>query len=175
MCVSLHGLTLANLFCFSDVFFSLAALKRLKLNSDGHNRVLRALHHKEHHFKHFIRPELLALYSFGPEPSEAVLSLQEINQRSECLSRMTLFILLVGRLLSDGVFILFCRDGDSQIEQREVEEDDESVGRGPADSGEEEKDRIIVQEGVGREKPSSSSSTEAVRARTRNSAVRGGD
>uniref|UniRef100_A0A2N9F2S3 Uncharacterized protein n=1 Tax=Fagus sylvatica TaxID=28930 RepID=A0A2N9F2S3_FAGSY len=42
-------------------------LKRPKLNQDGHNRVLRALHHKEHHFKHFIRPELLALYLFGPE------------------------------------------------------------------------------------------------------------
>uniref|UniRef100_A0A2N9EKL8 Uncharacterized protein n=1 Tax=Fagus sylvatica TaxID=28930 RepID=A0A2N9EKL8_FAGSY len=37
------------------------SLKRPKLNSDGHNRVLRALHHKEHHFKHFIRPELFAL------------------------------------------------------------------------------------------------------------------
>jgi hypothetical protein len=65
----------------------LAALKRPKLNSDSHNRVLRALHYNEHHFKHFIRPELLALYSFGPEPSEAVLSLQEINEKSECRSR----------------------------------------------------------------------------------------
>ena len=46
--------------------------------------MLRALHHNQHHFKHFIRPELLALYSFGPQPSEAVLSLQEINQKSEC-------------------------------------------------------------------------------------------
>ena len=109
----LHGLSFGNLFCFPDVFFSLAALKRPKLNSDGHNRVLRALHHNQHHFKHFIRPELLALYSFGPEPSEAVLSLQEINQKSECLSWMISFVLLVGRLLSDGVFILSCRDGDS--------------------------------------------------------------
>ena len=77
------------LLCFSDVLFSfsLAALKRPKLNSDGHNRVLRALHHNQHHFKHFIRPELLVLYSFGPEPSEAVLSLQEINEKSECNSR----------------------------------------------------------------------------------------
>uniref|UniRef100_A0A2N9GE05 Uncharacterized protein n=1 Tax=Fagus sylvatica TaxID=28930 RepID=A0A2N9GE05_FAGSY len=60
---------------------SFSALKRPKLGQDGHNRVLRALHHGEHHYKHFIRPELLALYSFGPEPSEAVLSLQEINQK----------------------------------------------------------------------------------------------
>uniref|UniRef100_A0A2N9J012 Uncharacterized protein n=1 Tax=Fagus sylvatica TaxID=28930 RepID=A0A2N9J012_FAGSY len=59
------------------------ALRRPKLSPDGHNRVLRALHHREHHFKHFIRPELLALYSFGPEPSEAVLSLQEINQKTQ--------------------------------------------------------------------------------------------
>ena len=88
MCVPLHDLSFSNLFC--DVFFfSLAALKRPKLNSDGHNRVLRALHHNQHHFKHFIRPELLALYSFGPQPSEAVLSLQEINQKSECHSRMS--------------------------------------------------------------------------------------
>uniref|UniRef100_A0A2N9HBC9 Uncharacterized protein n=1 Tax=Fagus sylvatica TaxID=28930 RepID=A0A2N9HBC9_FAGSY len=67
---------------------SSSALKRPKLDSDGHNRVLRALHHKEHHFKHFIRPELLALYSFGPEPSEAVLSLQEINQRRMATAKL---------------------------------------------------------------------------------------
>ncbi len=70
----------------------MAALKRPKLNSDGHNRVLRALHHNEHHFKHFIRPKLLALYSFGPELSEAVLSLQEINQKSECLNRTSCIV-----------------------------------------------------------------------------------
>jgi hypothetical protein len=66
----------------------LAALRRPTLSSDGHNRVLRALHHKQHHYKHFVRPELLALYSFGPEPSEDVLSLQEINQKSEYLDRL---------------------------------------------------------------------------------------
>uniref|UniRef100_A0A2N9I9R1 Uncharacterized protein n=1 Tax=Fagus sylvatica TaxID=28930 RepID=A0A2N9I9R1_FAGSY len=60
---------------------SSSALKRLKLNSDGHNRVLRALHHKEHHFKHFIRPELLALYSFGPEPSEADEALLTLGKK----------------------------------------------------------------------------------------------
>uniref|UniRef100_A0A2N9GAD2 Uncharacterized protein n=1 Tax=Fagus sylvatica TaxID=28930 RepID=A0A2N9GAD2_FAGSY len=67
---------------------SSSALKRPKLNSDSHNRVLRALHHNEHHFKHFIRPELLALYSFGPEPSEAVLSLQEINQKRMATAKL---------------------------------------------------------------------------------------
>uniref|UniRef100_A0A2N9HM56 Uncharacterized protein n=1 Tax=Fagus sylvatica TaxID=28930 RepID=A0A2N9HM56_FAGSY len=67
---------------------SFSALKRLKLNQDGHNRVLRALHHDVHHFKHFIRPELLALYSFGPEPSEAVLSLQEINQKRMATAKL---------------------------------------------------------------------------------------
>uniref|UniRef100_A0A2N9G4Z8 Uncharacterized protein n=1 Tax=Fagus sylvatica TaxID=28930 RepID=A0A2N9G4Z8_FAGSY len=64
------------------------ALKRPKLDSDGHNRVLRALHHTEHHFKHFVHPELLALYSFGPEPSEAVLSLQEINQKRMATAKL---------------------------------------------------------------------------------------
>ncbi len=67
----------------TNVYFFFAALKRLQLNQDGHNRVLRALHHREHHYKRFIRPELLALYSFGPEPKEVVLSLQEINEKSE--------------------------------------------------------------------------------------------
>ena len=71
-----------------DASFLFVALKRLGLSSDGHNRVLRVLHHREHHFKHFIRPELLALYSFSPEPSEVVLSLQEINQKSEYLNRI---------------------------------------------------------------------------------------
>uniref|UniRef100_A0A2N9G9C7 Uncharacterized protein n=1 Tax=Fagus sylvatica TaxID=28930 RepID=A0A2N9G9C7_FAGSY len=56
-------------------------LKRPKLDSDGHNRVLRALHHKEHHFKHFIRPELLALYSFGPEPRMATAKLNREKLR----------------------------------------------------------------------------------------------
>uniref|UniRef100_A0A2N9GAI2 Uncharacterized protein n=1 Tax=Fagus sylvatica TaxID=28930 RepID=A0A2N9GAI2_FAGSY len=67
---------------------SSSALKRPKLGQDGHNRVLRALHHEQHHFKHFIRPELLALYSFGPEPSEAVLSLQEINQKRMATAKL---------------------------------------------------------------------------------------
>uniref|UniRef100_A0A2N9GVU6 Uncharacterized protein n=1 Tax=Fagus sylvatica TaxID=28930 RepID=A0A2N9GVU6_FAGSY len=64
------------------------ALRRPKLNEDGHNRVLRALHHKQHHYKHFIRPELLALYSFGPEPSEDVLSLQEINKKRMATAKL---------------------------------------------------------------------------------------
>jgi hypothetical protein len=105
----LHDLSLTSSFIFS----LLAALKRPKLNQDGHNRVLRALHQNVHHYKHYIRPDLLALYSFGPEPSEAVLSLQEINQKSECFSRVKLLILLVGQILSDDVFTLFCRNGDS--------------------------------------------------------------
>uniref|UniRef100_A0A2N9GP07 Uncharacterized protein n=1 Tax=Fagus sylvatica TaxID=28930 RepID=A0A2N9GP07_FAGSY len=58
------------------------------LDEDGHNRVLRALHHTQHHYKHFIRPELLALYSFGPEPSEEVLSLQEINQKRMATAKL---------------------------------------------------------------------------------------
>uniref|UniRef100_A0A2N9HB48 Uncharacterized protein n=1 Tax=Fagus sylvatica TaxID=28930 RepID=A0A2N9HB48_FAGSY len=64
------------------------SLRRPKLGEDGHNRVLRALHHDEHHFKHFIRPELLASYSFGPEPSEAVLSLQEINRKRMATAKL---------------------------------------------------------------------------------------
>uniref|UniRef100_A0A2N9ECM7 Uncharacterized protein n=1 Tax=Fagus sylvatica TaxID=28930 RepID=A0A2N9ECM7_FAGSY len=67
---------------------SSSALKWPGLSSDGHNMVLRALHHREHHFKHFIRPDFLALYSFGPEPSEAVLSLQEINQKRMATTKL---------------------------------------------------------------------------------------
>uniref|UniRef100_A0A2N9GB78 Uncharacterized protein n=1 Tax=Fagus sylvatica TaxID=28930 RepID=A0A2N9GB78_FAGSY len=63
-------------------------LRRPTLSSDGHNRVLRALHHNQHHYKHFVRPELLALYSFGPEPSEDVLSLQEINQKRMATAKL---------------------------------------------------------------------------------------
>ena len=92
-----------------DASFLFATLRQPKLSPDSHNRVLRALHHREHHFKHFIRPELLALYSFNPEPSEAVLSLQEINQKSEYLGRT----FCVFRS-SDDVFLrifLFCFAG----------------------------------------------------------------
>ena len=92
--------------CSGDLYltflFFFAALKRLKLNQDGHNKVLRVLHHREHHFKHFIQPELLALYSFGPDPSEAVLSLQEINQKSE-FSRHTVCVYF----MLDDVLITF--------------------------------------------------------------------
>uniref|UniRef100_A0A2N9ISI6 Uncharacterized protein n=1 Tax=Fagus sylvatica TaxID=28930 RepID=A0A2N9ISI6_FAGSY len=65
-----------------------SALRRPKLGEDGHKRVLRALHYEQHHFKYFIRPELLALYSFGPEPSEAVLSLQEINRKRMATAKL---------------------------------------------------------------------------------------
>uniref|UniRef100_A0A2N9G998 Uncharacterized protein n=1 Tax=Fagus sylvatica TaxID=28930 RepID=A0A2N9G998_FAGSY len=67
---------------------SSSALRRPKLDEDGHNRVLRSLHHTKHHYKHFIRPELLALYLFRPEPSEAVLSLQEINQKRMATAKL---------------------------------------------------------------------------------------
>uniref|UniRef100_A0A2N9I5P2 Uncharacterized protein n=1 Tax=Fagus sylvatica TaxID=28930 RepID=A0A2N9I5P2_FAGSY len=67
---------------------SSSALRRPKLNEDGHNRVLWALHHNQHHYKYFIRPELLALYSFEPEPSEVVLSLQEINQKRMATAKL---------------------------------------------------------------------------------------
>uniref|UniRef100_A0A2N9HZ47 Uncharacterized protein n=1 Tax=Fagus sylvatica TaxID=28930 RepID=A0A2N9HZ47_FAGSY len=52
------------------------ALKCPKLNQEGLNRVLRVLHHRDYHYTNFIQPEVLALYSFGPEPNETVLSLQ---------------------------------------------------------------------------------------------------
>jgi hypothetical protein len=67
-----------------DVFRFTAALKRPKLNQDRVNRVLRALYHKDHHYTNFVQPEVLALYSFGSEPNETVLSLLETNQRSNC-------------------------------------------------------------------------------------------
>jgi hypothetical protein len=67
----------------TDVLLFIAVLKRPKLNQDGLNRVLRALHHKDHHYTNFIQPEVLALYSFGPEPNETVLSIHETNQKSK--------------------------------------------------------------------------------------------
>jgi hypothetical protein len=84
----------------------LVALRRPTLSQDGHNRVLRALHHRDHHFKHFIRPKLLTLYSFGPELSEAVLSLQEINEKSEYY-RQTVGVYF----MLDDVLIIFCLQG----------------------------------------------------------------
>ena len=57
-----------------------AAIRRPKLTQEGQDRVLRALHHKDHHYKKFIQPDLFALYSFGPEPSQEVLSLNLTNQ-----------------------------------------------------------------------------------------------
>uniref|UniRef100_A0A2N9J3R0 Uncharacterized protein n=1 Tax=Fagus sylvatica TaxID=28930 RepID=A0A2N9J3R0_FAGSY len=70
-----------------------ACLRSLRLNGQSWTRTVitgcfRALHHSEHHYKHFVRPELLALYSFGPEPSEAVLSLQEINQKRMATAKL---------------------------------------------------------------------------------------
>ncbi len=59
-----------------DVFRFVVALKCPKLNQEGLNRVLRVLHHRDYHYTNFIQPEVLALYSFGPEPNETVLSLQ---------------------------------------------------------------------------------------------------
>jgi hypothetical protein len=68
----------------TDVSFLFVAFRRPELSQDGQNRVLQALHHKEHHYKKFIQPELLELYSFEPESSEDVLSQELINQQSEC-------------------------------------------------------------------------------------------
>uniref|UniRef100_A0A2N9FPT7 Uncharacterized protein n=1 Tax=Fagus sylvatica TaxID=28930 RepID=A0A2N9FPT7_FAGSY len=67
---------------------SSSAHKRPHLDHDGHNRVLRALHHREHHYKRFIHSDLLALYSFGPEPNEVVLSLQEVNEKRMATAKL---------------------------------------------------------------------------------------
>ena len=67
---------------FTDVFLFVVALKCPKLNQEGLKRELRVLHHRDHHYTTFIQPEVLALYSFGSEPNEIVLSLQITNQRS---------------------------------------------------------------------------------------------
>uniref|UniRef100_A0A2N9F9M7 Tf2-1-like SH3-like domain-containing protein n=1 Tax=Fagus sylvatica TaxID=28930 RepID=A0A2N9F9M7_FAGSY len=57
------------------------AIKRLKLSQEGKNRVLRVLHHKDHHYTNFIQPELLSFHSFCPEPNQKFLSLKLSNQR----------------------------------------------------------------------------------------------
>uniref|UniRef100_A0A2N9FXT1 Uncharacterized protein n=1 Tax=Fagus sylvatica TaxID=28930 RepID=A0A2N9FXT1_FAGSY len=56
-------------------------IKRPKLSQEGKNRVLRALHHKDHHYTNFIQPELLAFHSSGPEPNQKFLALKLSNQR----------------------------------------------------------------------------------------------
>jgi hypothetical protein len=66
--------------------------------------VLRALHHREHRYTTFIQLEVLALYSFGPEPNETVLFIQEINQKSEYLSSDGLCVLCVGRCFEKILF-----------------------------------------------------------------------
>uniref|UniRef100_A0A2N9G0U8 Uncharacterized protein n=1 Tax=Fagus sylvatica TaxID=28930 RepID=A0A2N9G0U8_FAGSY len=65
-----------------------STLKRPKLNREGLNRVLRALHHRDHHYTNFIQPDLLTLYSFGPEPNEMVLSIQETNQKRMATAKL---------------------------------------------------------------------------------------
>jgi hypothetical protein len=68
---------------FVDVFHLFAEIKRPKLSQEGKNRVLRALHHKDHHYTNFIQPELLAFHSSGPEPNQKFLALKLSNQRSK--------------------------------------------------------------------------------------------
>ena len=87
-----------------DALLFIAALKHPKLDQDGINRVLRALHHQEHRFTTFIQLEVLALYSFGPKPNETVLTIQEINQKSEYLSLDSLCVLYVGRRFEKILF-----------------------------------------------------------------------
>ena len=58
-----------------NVILFIAALRHPKLDQDGINRVLRVLHHQKHRYTSFIQPKVLALYSFGPEPNETILSI----------------------------------------------------------------------------------------------------
>uniref|UniRef100_A0A2N9I3K9 Uncharacterized protein n=1 Tax=Fagus sylvatica TaxID=28930 RepID=A0A2N9I3K9_FAGSY len=81
-----------------------SALKHPKLDQDEINKVLRALHHREHRYRTFIQLEVLALYSFGPELNETVLFIQEINQKSEYLSSDGLCVLCVGRCFEKILF-----------------------------------------------------------------------
>ena len=90
---------------FTDISLFIAALRCPKLDQDGINRVLRALHHREHRFTTFIQPEVLALYSLGPEPSENILSIQEINQKSKHLSSDDLAVFYVGRCFKKILFV----------------------------------------------------------------------
>ncbi len=87
-----------------DALLFIAALKHPKLDQDGINKVLRALHHREHRYRTFIQLEVLALYSFGPELNETVLFIQEINQKSEYLSSDGLCVLCVGRCFEKILF-----------------------------------------------------------------------
>ncbi len=97
----------------TDVFLFLVALRRPELSQDGHNRVLQALHHRDHHYKKFIGLELLVLYLFRPEPSEDVVSQELINQQSECFWLTSSFttVLMYGVM---RFLCLFCRDGHDE-------------------------------------------------------------
>jgi hypothetical protein len=66
-----------------DIFLHFAAFTRPKLSKEGKDRVLQALHHKDHHYTNFIQLELLVFHYFGPEPNQKVLSLKLSNQRSK--------------------------------------------------------------------------------------------
>uniref|UniRef100_A0A2N9FZG0 Uncharacterized protein n=1 Tax=Fagus sylvatica TaxID=28930 RepID=A0A2N9FZG0_FAGSY len=59
------------------------AFTRPKLSKEGKDRVLQALHHKDHHYTNFIQLELLVFHYFGPEPNQKVLSLKLSNQRND--------------------------------------------------------------------------------------------
>ena len=78
-------IVLSSSILLTDVFCFAATFKSPKLDQDELNRVLRALHHREHHYTNFIQLEVLAFYSFGPKPNKTVLSLQETYQKSRYL------------------------------------------------------------------------------------------
>ncbi len=69
--------------------------------------MLRALHHKDHHYTNFIQPELLAFHSFSLEPNQKVLSLQLSNQRSTCPGQFSSYIFWFGRKIDYNFIFAF--------------------------------------------------------------------
>ena len=76
--------------CF--VFYCLVVLDHPLLNSVWKERILRILDIEDRRYSIFIEPDLLASFSFGPEPNTAVRALIKANKKHNFFF-FTLFLL----------------------------------------------------------------------------------
>ena len=65
------------------VFPCLAVLDRPLLNSVWKKKISRILDIEDRRYDIFIEPDLLASFSFGPEPNTAIKALLHANQKRE--------------------------------------------------------------------------------------------
>jgi hypothetical protein len=66
-----------------SVFYCLVVLDRPLLNSVWKERISRILDIKDRRYSIFIKPDLLASFSFGPAPNTAVKALLHANKKRE--------------------------------------------------------------------------------------------